>query len=86
MSLFVRRFVILAIAAYVTQLYAFHYTPNPPLALNNGWTMYNPRDEFGRMGVGSRTKSWRFTDINKDYAVRQNLVYRGATLYRTPYL
>ena len=21
------------------------------------------------MGVGSRTKAWRFTDINKDYAV-----------------
>ena len=22
------------------------------------------------MGVGSRTKAWRFTDINKDYKVR----------------
>ena len=55
--------------ASVTQLYAFFYTPNPPLADNTGWTMYSPREEFARMGVGSRTKAWRFSDINKDYSV-----------------
>jgi myotubularin-related protein 6/7/8 len=33
----------------------------------NGWAVYNPRTEFTRQGVGSRTRGWRFTDINKDY-------------------
>ena len=35
--------------------------------------MYSPREEFGRMGVGTRTKAWRFTDINKDYQVKSFL-------------
>jgi hypothetical protein len=55
--------------ASVTQLYAFYYVPNPPLTENDGWSLYSPREEFGRMGVGSRTRAWRFTDINKDYSV-----------------
>ncbi|KAL0946768.1 hypothetical protein HGRIS_012943 [Hohenbuehelia grisea] len=58
----------LTVAASVNQLYAFFYKPNPPLSATNGWTLYSPRDEFGRMGVGSRTKAWRFTDVNKDYS------------------
>ena len=33
-----------------------------------GWQIYNPRTEFTRQGVGSRTRGWRFTDINKDYS------------------
>jgi hypothetical protein len=53
----------------VNQLYAFFYSPNPPLSAKDGWALYSPREEFGRMGVGSRTKAWRFTDINKDYSV-----------------
>ncbi|KAF7311507.1 Protein phosphatase [Mycena kentingensis (nom. inval.)] len=56
------------VATSVQQLYAFFYTPNPPLPTNDGWGLYSPRDEFGRMGVGTRTKAWRFTDINKDYS------------------
>lgn len=56
--------------ASVTQLYAYFYKPNPPLPTNEGWTICTPREEFARMGVGSRTKAWRFTDINKDYNVR----------------
>lgn len=51
------------------KLYAFYYSPSPPLPTNVGWHMYNPREEFGRMGLGTRTKAWRFTDINKDYSV-----------------
>jgi hypothetical protein len=58
------------------QLYAFYYQPSPPLYdqagpgnIGPGWTIYNPREEFARMGVGSRTKAWRFTDINRDYQV-----------------
>ncbi|KAI9445984.1 phosphatases II [Lactarius indigo] len=57
----------LTVADSVTQLYAFNYTPSPPLTASNGWTLYSPREEFGRMGVGTRSKAWRFTDINKDY-------------------
>ncbi|KZV71863.1 phosphatases II [Peniophora sp. CONT] len=57
----------LTVAADVKQLYAFFYTPNPPLTHNDGWLIFNPREEFGRMGVGTRSKAWRFTDINKDY-------------------
>lgn len=26
------------------------------------------------MGVGTRSKAWRFTDINKDYSVRLRLL------------
>jgi hypothetical protein len=33
-----------------------------------GWSVYNPRAEFTRQGVGSRTRAWRFTDVNKEYA------------------
>ncbi|EMD38096.1 hypothetical protein CERSUDRAFT_113233 [Gelatoporia subvermispora B] len=57
----------LTVATSVNQLYAFHYVPNPPFTSQNGWTLYSPREEFGRMGVGTRTKAWRLTDINKDY-------------------
>ncbi|GLB34678.1 putative protein-tyrosine phosphatase family, non-receptor class myotubularin subfamily protein [Lyophyllum shimeji] len=58
----------LTVATSVTQLYAFFYHPNPPLSTSNGWSIYSHRDEFGRMGVGTRSKAWRFTDINKDYS------------------
>ncbi|KAF7322631.1 Protein phosphatase [Mycena chlorophos] len=58
----------LTVATSVQQLYAFSYAPNPPLPTNDGWNLYSPREEFGRMGVGTRTKAWRFTDINKDYS------------------
>jgi hypothetical protein len=57
------------VKASVTRLYAFFYQP-PAETPRNGWTLFTPRDEFGRMGLGSRTKAWRFTDINKDYTVR----------------
>lgn len=57
----------LTVATSINQLYAFFYAPNPPFAVNNGWSLYSPREEFGRMGVGTRTKAWRFSDINKDY-------------------
>lgn len=40
-------------------------TPSPK---PTGWQVYNPRTEFTRQGVGSRTRGWRFTDINKDYS------------------
>ncbi|KAJ6525690.1 protein-tyrosine phosphatase-like protein [Mycena capillaripes] len=58
----------LTVATSVQQLYAFFYSPNPPLPTSEGWSIYSPRDEFGRMGLGTRSKAWRFTDINKDYS------------------
>lgn len=57
----------LTVALSVTQLYAFFYRPSPPFPTSDGWSIYSPRDEFGRMGVGSRSRAWRLTDINKDY-------------------
>ncbi|KAI0636505.1 phosphatases II [Trametes polyzona] len=59
----------LTVATSVSQLYAFYYVPNPPFAASNGWSIYSPREEFMRMGVGTRSKAWRFTDINKDYSL-----------------
>ncbi|KAI0823554.1 phosphatases II [Trametes gibbosa] len=58
----------LTVATSVSQLYAFFYVPNPPFPASNGWSIYSPREEFLRMGVGTRSKAWRFTDINKDYS------------------
>ncbi|KAF8197472.1 protein phosphatase [Pholiota molesta] len=59
----------LTVATSVSQLYAFFYVPTPPLPANEGWSLYSPRDEYIRMGVGTRSKAWRFTDLNKDYSV-----------------
>ncbi|KAJ8523095.1 hypothetical protein ONZ45_g360 [Pleurotus djamor] len=58
----------LTVTKSVNQLYAFFYRPSDPPPTVNGWTIYSPRDEYGRMGIGSRTRAWRFTDINKDYS------------------
>ncbi|KAK2466754.1 hypothetical protein APHAL10511_001012 [Amanita phalloides] len=58
----------LTVAVSVNQLYAFYFNPNPPYQTSSGWSVYSPREEFGRMGLGTRTKSWRFTDINRDYS------------------
>lgn len=63
------------LAASVVQLYAFNYEPSPPLPTNHGWSIYSPAEEFARMGVGTRTKAWRFTDINKDYTVKINKTF-----------
>ena len=60
---------LLFFSAKVDQLYAFDYQPKPPFDSNEGWSIYSPKEEFIRMGLGSRCKAWRFTDINKDYAV-----------------
>ncbi|KAF5389902.1 hypothetical protein D9757_003599 [Collybiopsis confluens] len=59
----------LTVATSVSQLYAFFYSPSPPLSASDGWSIYSAREEFGRMGIGSRTKAWRFTDVNKEYSL-----------------
>ncbi|KZO95777.1 phosphatases II [Calocera viscosa TUFC12733] len=58
----------LTVTSSISSMYAFFYRPNPPFDVSDGWGLYSPREEFARMGVGSRTKAWRFTDINKDYS------------------
>lgn len=63
-------------SAKVDQLYAFDYEPKPPFDATGGWNVYNPREEFARMGIGSRSKAWRYTDLNKDYAVRTVLRWK----------
>lgn len=45
-----------------------------------GWDVYEPEREFKRMGVGSRSKAWRFTKINHDYEVS---AYYGDRLGRS---
>ncbi|GAA5981154.1 hypothetical protein JCM5350_007177 [Sporobolomyces pararoseus] len=32
-----------------------------------GWEIYNPKKEFERMGIGKRTKAWRFTNLNTNF-------------------
>ncbi|OXG35166.1 myotubularin [Cryptococcus neoformans Ze90-1] len=54
-----------SVKSSVEQLYAFFYVPPSP---GTGWTVFNHRTEFARQGLGTRTKAWRFTDINKDYS------------------
>jgi myotubularin-related protein 6/7/8 len=55
--------------ADVDQLYAFYYQPSPKWNKSDGWERYQPELEYRRMGVGTLTKEWRFTDINKTYEV-----------------
>lgn len=68
----------LGVGKDIGALYAFGYRlpslPNEGYGttggpLGDGWSVYNPKEEFMRMGVGTRTRGWRFTDINKDYTV-----------------
>ncbi|SJX66572.1 related to YMR1-Phosphatidylinositol 3-phosphate phosphatase [Sporisorium reilianum f. sp. reilianum] len=54
-----------AILSDVTQLYAFYYQPSSQL---HSGRVYDPKSEFARQGLGSRSKAWRFTDINAQYA------------------
>lgn len=57
-------------AATPRSLYAYNYHPRPPLQLSpKGWLVYDFKREFGRMGVGTRTKAWRFCDVNSTYTV-----------------
>lgn len=53
------------------KLYAFSYQAQGPEKHVNGWTVYNPMEEWRRMGVGSKSanKGWRITQVNRDYEV-----------------
>ncbi|KAJ1032902.1 hypothetical protein NDA18_001624 [Ustilago nuda] len=59
-----------AILTDISQLYAFYYQPAPHDALpqQDVARIYDPKKEFARQGLGSRSKAWRFTDINAHYS------------------
>ncbi|KAJ1664098.1 phosphatidylinositol-3-phosphatase ymr1 [Coemansia sp. RSA 1813] len=61
----------LATVRSVKQLYAFDYAPHPEFDDQVGsHGLYNPKEEFARMGVGRSEevgKFWRFSDINRTY-------------------
>ncbi|SPO31360.1 related to YMR1 - Phosphatidylinositol 3-phosphate phosphatase [Ustilago trichophora] len=59
-----------AILTHVSQLYAFYYQPSPSDAIphQDVSRLYDPKSEFARQGLGARSKAWRFTDINSQYA------------------
>ncbi|KAI8802280.1 Myotubularin-like phosphatase domain-containing protein, partial [Cladochytrium replicatum] len=51
----------------IDQLYAFHYKPPTPFTSNDHFSLYDPNEEFKRLGVGTKTDAWRFTKINSNY-------------------
>jgi myotubularin-related protein 6/7/8 len=53
------------------KLYAFTYHPHGLEKQINGWALYNPRNEFARLGISEKSsdKGWRITDLNADYSV-----------------
>ncbi|MCO5549641.1 hypothetical protein L7F22_003114 [Adiantum nelumboides] len=49
-------------------LYAFYHNPTPPLkSAPAGWRVYDFKAEFARQGIATRTKAWRFCDVNAGY-------------------
>ncbi|KAI5781664.1 protein phosphatase [Peziza echinospora] len=58
----------LTVGGSLEKLYAFYFNPPPPEKAVNGWKIYDALKEYERMGVGSRTKDWRISKINIDYA------------------
>ncbi|KAI8325751.1 phosphatases II [Martensiomyces pterosporus] len=60
----------LSYVSSLDRLYAFDYQPHPEFdPAGWGWGIYNPKEEFGRMGVESSDvgKFWRFTNANSGY-------------------
>ncbi|KAI9595127.1 protein-tyrosine phosphatase-like protein [Syncephalis fuscata] len=49
------------------QFHAFYYQPTPRWSKEEGWTRYDPAREYKRMGVGTRSNKWRFTEKNVNY-------------------
>lgn len=55
----------------VEKLYAFSYQPQKPEKDVNGWDLYNPQNEWRRLGVSEKgtVRGWRISLINTDYGV-----------------
>ncbi|KAI1384523.1 phosphatases II [Hypoxylon trugodes] len=53
----------------IEKLYAFSYQPLKIEKPFNGWNLYDPRAEFRRQGISTKSvdRGWRISLINKDY-------------------
>ncbi|KAF3012212.1 hypothetical protein E8E14_009315 [Neopestalotiopsis sp. 37M] len=51
------------------KLYAFSYQPLKQEKPFNGWELYDPKTEFRRQGISSKSqdRGWRISTINNDY-------------------
>ncbi|KAJ2909624.1 phosphatidylinositol-3-phosphatase ymr1, partial [Coemansia aciculifera] len=62
----------LACVPSVDRLYAFSHREEAGDEGAWSWNIYNPHEEFARMGVGAASGAgqfWRFTDINRGFAL-----------------
>ncbi|KAI1501284.1 protein-tyrosine phosphatase-like protein [Biscogniauxia marginata] len=52
------------------KLYAFCYQPLKAEKPLDGWSLYDPRAEFRRQGISTKSvdRGWRISQINKDYS------------------
>lgn len=52
------------------KLYAFSYQPLKQEKPFNGWEIYDPKTEYRRQGISSKSqdRGWRISNINKDYS------------------
>jgi len=55
----------------IEKLYAFSYQPQQPEKDVNGWTIYDARTEWKRLGISEKgtDKRWRISRVNTDYGV-----------------
>ncbi|KAI1340465.1 phosphatases II [Xylariaceae sp. FL0016] len=54
----------------IEKLYAFSYQSLKPEKPFNGWEIYDPRAEFRRQGISTKSvdRGWRISQINRDYS------------------
>jgi len=55
----------------IEKLYAFSYQPQKPEKDVNGWTIYDAKQEWKRLGITEKgtDKGWRISRVNTDYGV-----------------
>lgn len=53
------------------KLLAFSYQPKPPEDKQDGWSIYDARREWRRLGISSKDteKGWRISEVNIEYKV-----------------
>lgn len=61
-------------------IYAFHHRPTG--TEDHGWTTYQPKQEFARMGIPS--EDWRLTNLNSEYSVAPSYPALLAVPYNVP--
>ena len=60
----------------VDKLYAFAYQPQRPEKDFDGWSVYDAKREWKRLGISEKgaDKGWRISRINTDYSVGIDLL------------